>query len=234
MAETRVSSEYVEEDGRQLLAIRVTTKTLNIMNKIYPVDDFIESIVDPRTFLPLRFTKRLSEGRYRLHEVTTFDHKARTAHWKHLLKGDEKTFAIDADTRDLMSFMYFMRSQKLEPGKRYEFRVMADEKLYDLLVDARDMETLDIGNYSEIRALKLDPDAKFQGLFVRVGKLEVWSSDDPRCVCVRATARVPFIGTIRLLIDRVEGPGDDYWTHPGDTNYPQVSRAFLEDLSHAE
>lgn len=234
VAETRVTNGFFEENGRQLLAIRATTRTLNIMNKIYPVDDFLESVVDPVTFLPLRFTKRLSEGSYRLHEVTTFDHQARRAHWHHKLKGDQKDFAIDADTRDLLSFMFYMRSQKLEPGRRYDFRVMADEKLYDLIVESRDLETLEIGNFNGIRSLKLDPDAKFQGLFVRTGKLEVWASDDDRCLCVRATAKVPLIGTIRLLIDRVEGPGDDYWTHPGDTNYMQRLRFSREDLSHAQ
>lgn len=234
VAETRVTNGYFEENGRQLLAIRATTKTLNIMKRIYPVDDFLESVVDPVTFLPLRFTKRLSEGSYRLHEVTTFDHQARQAHWHHKLKGDQKDFAIDADTRDLLSFMFYMRSQKLEPGRRYDFRVMADEKLYDLIIESRDLETLEIGNFSGIRCLKFDPDAKFQGLFVRTGKLEVWASDDDRCLCVRATARVPLIGTIRLLIDRVEGPGDDYWTHPGDTNYVQRLRHTREDLSHAQ
>jgi len=88
----KITSEYIEEDGRELLAIRVTTHTRGIMSKIYPVDDFIESVVDPVTFLPIRFTKRLSEGRYRLHEITTFDHKARMAHWQHLLKNDSKDF----------------------------------------------------------------------------------------------------------------------------------------------
>jgi hypothetical protein len=229
VADTKVESEYIEEDGRELLAIRVTTRTRSVLSTFYPVDDFIESVVDPVTFLPIRFTKRLSEGRYRLHEITTFDHKKRRAHWHHLLRGDTQDFAIDADTRDLISYMFYVRSQKFEPGKHYDFRVMADEKLYDLLVEARWIETLTIGNYSKIRSLKLDPEAKFHGLFLRVGKLEVWISDDDRCLCVRATARAPIIGTIRLLIDRVEGPGDDYWTHPGNPDYPQKARKSAKD-----
>lgn len=229
VADTKVASEYIQEDGRELLAIRVTTKTRSLLSTFYPVDDFIESVVDPVTFLPLRFTKRLSEGRYRLHEITTFNHKTRMAHWHHLIRGDHQDFAIEADTRDLVSYMFYMRAQKFEPGQHYESRLMADEKLYDLLVDARNIEILDIGNYAKIRTVRLDPEAKFHGLFVRVGKLDVWVSDDERCLCVRAMAKAPVIGTIRLLIDRVEGPGDDYWTHPGDTNYPQIARKPMEN-----
>ncbi len=229
VAETRVVSEWIEEDGRPLVAIRLITRTRHVLSALYPVDDFLESVVDPVTFLPVRFTKRLSEGRYRLHEVTTFDHRRRVATWQHLLRGDRQDFAIDADTRDLISFMFYTRSRPFAPRTRYTFRVMADEKLYDLLVDARDLDVQELDGYGRVRTLKLDPEAKFHGLFVRVGKLEVWVSDDPRCLCVQALARVPVIGSIRLALDRVEGPGGDFWTHPGDPAYPQAPRRVSED-----
>ncbi len=93
------------ENGRRLLAIRARIQTVSVLDKIFPVDDFLESVVDPQTFLPLRFTRRLSEGPLPLHEVTTFDHAALQAHWKHLLrKGFEQDFAIEADTRDADQF----------------------------------------------------------------------------------------------------------------------------------
>jgi len=206
-------TEWVQEHGRALLAIRVRTRSTSILDKLFRVDDFMESIVDPVTFLPLRFTKRLSEGRYRLHEITTFDHQKKMAHWQHLLRDSHTDFAIDSDTRDLLSFMFFMRSQSWDEHKCYYFRVMADEKLYDLYVSSRGYEDVNIPGYGKVRSLKMQPEAAFQGLFVRVGRLEVWVSDDDRCILTKGTAIVPFpIGTIRVVIDRVEGPGDDVWS----------------------
>lgn len=212
---TRVNSEWIEKDGKDLLAIRVRTRSTPFFDRIYRVDDFIESIVDPVTFRPLSFTKNLSEGRYRLHEITTFDHKGGMAHWQHLLKDKSLDFAIESDTRDLLSFMYYMRSQKFEPGKTYHFRVMADEKLYDLDVIAKDIEKVSLRNFGKVESLRVEPKAKFQGLFVRAGKLQLWVSNDDRFLCTTATARVPF-GTIRAVLMKVEGPGDDFWSHPDD------------------
>lgn len=215
VAETKVINNlFEEEEGEEkriLLAIKVTTKSYALLDAIYPVNDFIESVVDPETFKPLRFAKRLSEGRYRLNEITTFDHENRIAHWKHLVKNDARDFAIEDDTRDLLSFMFFMRSRKFEPNRTYSYRLMADEKLYDLYVNTQNYAQLNISRFGVIRCLYIQPEAKFQGFFVRVGRLQVWISDDKRCLCVKATAKAPVIGTIKLLLDKVEGPGNDSW-----------------------
>lgn len=211
VGETKVYSEWVEEEGRALLAIRVVSHSKSILDKIFPVDDFIESVVDPNTFLPVRFTKRLSEGRYRLHEVTTFDHRAGTAHWKHLLKDKAHDFAIEADTRDIVSFMFYMRAQRFTENTNVPYRVMADEKLYDLEVNAKKWETVSLPVFGKIKAMRLEPEAKFQGLFVRVGKLVVWVSNDARNLCAQATAKVP-VGTVKATLMKVEGPGADDWS----------------------
>lgn len=206
-------TEWIREDGRDLLAIRVWTRSTRVLSKLFPVNDFLESVVDPVTFLPLRFSKNLSEGRYRLREVTTFDHQKKMAHWQHLLRDSHEDFAIEADTRDLLSFMFFRRSQVWDAHQSYYFRVMADEKLYDLYVTVNGYEDINLAGYGTVRSLKMTPEAAFQGLFVRVGRLEVWVSDDERCLLTKATAVVPFpIGTIRVVLNKVEGPGDDFWS----------------------
>lgn len=214
VAEARVWTEWVEEDGRDLLAIRVTITTGSIMSKIYPVKDFIESVVEPTTFLPLRFTRNLSEGRYRLHEVTTFDHHALKGHWKHLLKNNEETFAIEPDTRDFLSFMFAMRRTALEAGSNYTYRVMADEKLYDLTVEGLKIETIHLLNYGWVKSLKVEPKATFQGLITRTGRLFMWISLDARRLCTKASISVP-VASVKVLLQKVEGPGDDFWTNPG-------------------
>lgn len=215
VAETKVISKWIEEEEEEekriLLAITVTTKSYALLDAIYPVNDFIESVVDPDTFTPIRFSKRLSEGRYRLNEITTFDYEKRVAHWKHLIKNDARDFAIEDDTRDLLSFMYFMRSQRFEPNRTYNYRLMADEKLYDLYINTKDYVQLNIPKFGVVRCLYVQPEAKFQGFFVRVGKLQVWISDDKRCLCIKAVAKAPVVGTIKLLLDKIEGPGNDAW-----------------------
>jgi hypothetical protein len=90
---------------------------------------------------------------------------------------------------------------------------MADEKLYDLYINPTAYENVSLQGFGKVRSLKMIPEAAFQGLFVRAGRLEVWVSDDDRCLLTKGTAIAPFpIGTIRIVLGKVEGPGDDFWS----------------------
>lgn len=208
--ETRVTTEWVEHEGRTVLAIRFRTKGNKFIEKIYPVDDFIESLVDPATFLPIRFTKILNEGRHHSDEVTTFDFQNLTARWVNRAKGREKVFAIEPNTRDIVTFMYYLRSRELEPGDEYQYRVMADEKLYDLYLKVGSLDTMKFERFGKVKSVRVEPEAAFQGIFVRKGKLTMWVSKDPRRVCTRMMASIP-VANIRVNLDKVRGPGDDFW-----------------------
>lgn len=216
VARSRASSAWVEWNGQSLVAIRFETRSNKVLSTIYPVNDFIETLVDPETFLPVRFIKNLREGRHRYHEVTTFDRAGGTAHLRNLAKGKELTYAIDPDTRDLVSFMYGMRRQVFDVGSEQSFRVMADEKLYDLVVKALEQVSLKLKRYGKVDTVKLEPEAKFQGLFVRKGKMILWVTEDARRLIARASVKVP-VAHVHLVLDTVSGPGEDSWVNPAET-----------------
>jgi hypothetical protein len=210
VADSRVTTEWIEQDGRRLLAIRFRTQSNGFLKKIYPVNDFIESIVDPATFLPLRFTKTLNEGRYRTDEVTHFDHGSGVATWENRKNGKKKEFPIEADTRDIVTFMYYLRAQAFTPGQQAKFRVMADEKLYDLFFRVGPADEMKFEKFGKVRSVRIEPEAAFEGIFVRKGKLTIWVSEDPRRVCTRLMATTPF-ANVRVNLAEVLGPGDDFW-----------------------
>ena len=211
VAQVVATTEMDRLDGREVLALRMRTRTYSFFNKVFKVEDFHESLIDPETFLPIRYTKNLKEGRYRCHEVTTFDFVKKKAKYVHLLNGKNKTYAIDADTRDILSFMYFMRSKSLEENKNPTYRLMADEKIYDLILHTYGTDKIRLSGYDEkVPSLKMFPEAMFDGLFVRKGKATIWVSRDPRRLLTFAKIKVPF-GRARIKLQAVNGPGNDFW-----------------------
>lgn len=213
VAHSTATTEWIDRDGRRLLSIQFRTKSNKFLSKIYPVDDFLESIIDPVTFLPLEFTKRLNEGRYHCDELTVFDHAGGMAYWRSNLSDKKKEFAIESDTRDLISFMYKMRAEALTVGQNHSFQVMADEKIYDLSVKALKEEKVKLERYGPVASLKLEPTAAFQGLFVRKGKMIMWVSQDERRLMTQAKVDVP-VANVHIRLVAVEGPGDDFWRQP--------------------
>jgi len=197
--------------GREVLALRMRTKTAAFFNKIFKVDDVHESLIDLETFLPIRYTKNLKEGRYRCHEVTKFDFTEKKARYEHQTNGKKKEYDIDADTRDVLSFMYFMRSESLKENQKPRYRLMADEKIYDLVLHTYKVEKIRLPDYKEkVPSLKMYPEAMFDGLFVRKGKATLWVSLDSRKLLTFAKIKVPF-GRARIKLQSVRGPGDDFW-----------------------
>ncbi len=211
VAEIQAAAEMDTVDGREVLALRMRTRTYSFFDHVFKVDDFHESLVELSTFRPIRFTKNLKEGRYRCHEVTTFDFETMQAHYEHQTNGKRKTYDIDEKTRDILSFMYFMRSEPLQENSVSMYRVMADEKLYDLTLKTRAEDAISLAGYErKVLSLEMVPEAMFDGLFVSKGKATVWVSRDPRRLLTYAKIKVPF-GRARVKLKSVRGPGDDFW-----------------------
>jgi len=107
--------------------------------------------------------------------------------------------------------MYFMRSHTFEAGSKSSYRVMADEKIYDLVVKTKKSKDISLPHYDrEISSLQMEPEAKFDGLFVRKGKVTLWVSNDERKLLTYLKAKVLF-GRVRVKLHEVRGPGDDFW-----------------------
>lgn len=226
VGETRVTTEWIEEDGRLLILIRYRTRSNSFLDKIYRVDDTIEAAIDPATFLPVRFVKNLSEGKRRYDEVTVFDHAARKAFWTSRTKNQTKEFEIEADTRDLVTFMYFMRQHEFEPGEKAEFRVMADEKIYDVFVNAGSIDTMKMPGFGKVKSVRLTPEAAFEGLFVRKGKIVLWVSRDARRLATRVQATIP-VADIHINLTEVRGPGNDRWVRNRSSEPAATEQAKL-------
>jgi len=203
-------TEWTEFEGQKLLAIRLRTVSNKVVEKLYPVDDTIESLVSPDTFLPVRFSKDMSEGTHKYKEVTLFDRTNLVAHWESKLTGKKRQFIIEPATMDIPSLMYYLRTKPFSVGTQEHFRVQADEKIYDLWLNIQKKEKVDTPNHGKIDCIKVEPEAAFNGLFVRKGKLWVWVSDDQRRLASRIEASIPFANVSAVII-QVEGPGADFW-----------------------
>ena len=80
-------------------------------------------------------------------------------------------------------------------------------------VEALENEKLDLPAYGEVSSLVLRPTTTSAQLFSRKLPEMVWVSTDPRRLLLRIDARVA-IGSVHVVLNRVEGPGSDFWVKP--------------------
>ena len=205
-------------DDRWCIAIRFRTRTSGVAERLYPVDDNVVTYIDGKTLRPIRFVTKLSAGGQTRDEETVFDWENMKARYTRRRgegrEDDTKEYEIQDNTRDLVSFMYFMRSTEFEENAKYEYEVVVNDKLYELEVNSRGHENVNLKNYGRVRSLRMDPRASFDGVFVRRGEMVVWLADDERRILTKLEVDTPF-ASVKLLLRNVLGPGDDDWVKKG-------------------
>jgi len=210
VGETKITSEWVEEGGRKLIRIRLRTRTNRWMDKIHKIDDDVIATVEPGTLLPIKSVEMVHDKDKQAEETTTFDHAGRVAHWQSTLDGKTSNFVIEADTRDVVSFLYFMRSRTMKPGDEALVTVAAFQTLHQMRIRAEKVEKVDLDNYGEISCLVFRPEAVNASLFARKAPQQAWGSLDSRHLITKMDAKV-VIGTVHVTLYEVSGPGDDFW-----------------------
>lgn len=221
----RARADWIEVEGRRLLAISVEAESNGIVETLYPVKEFLQTLVEPVAFLPLAHEKQASEGRHKTHELTVFDPEAGEARYHSFLRDNGHAYPLPEGTRDMLSVMYwFRRSPLRDPGGKRAYELVTNEKLYELFVDALALETVKVGRYGKRECVKMEPTGKFEGMFVHKGRMFLWASRDKRYTLCAIDASVP-VADIHIKLKEVRGPGDDDWTAPPPEEKPKkVSR----------
>jgi hypothetical protein len=156
--------------------------------RLFPVNDQINSYVDAATLLPFRTELRLQENRRRNSWVVTADQDRGVA-----LFDDQTRLEIPVGTHDLISVLYALRSFDLTPPKRNAVSILINKRPRTLFISSLQRETIQIGS-QRIAATQLSlvtDDAKGDRFQIRL-----WVSADRRRLPLRLTANTP-LGSVR-------------------------------------
>jgi hypothetical protein len=188
-----LTTDWVDTGDRILLRITALARTTSLVRALFPVDDRVESIVDPATMLPVQYTQILNEGRKHRNDRIVFDHAAKRAVWRDDMSDKAHILLISEDTRDLLAFTYHMRSKAYDIGTREVTDVIVDEKLYELTLTGLKRQRVKIKGFKEkFSCLVVRPEAKFGEIFMRKGKINMWFTTDDRRLCAKIYAFLPF------------------------------------------
>ena len=195
------------------------------------MDDNIESIVDPKTFLPVKYSQKLDRSNWSTDEVTMFKHRMMTGHWQSLDDGTKKFFKISPKTRDILSFLYHMRRRKLLEHKQHDFPMMLDNGIGGAKVKTYGYESVRAGVFGKVKALRVEPELTYEKLVIEKGKLRMWICHKDRMICPKISIRAP-LANIRIVLHQVLGPGDDFWTKV-TAKKTRVKKDWLKRISPA-
>ena len=116
--------------------------------------------------------------------------------------GGAETLEIPPGTQDVISCLYFARSQlSFQPDASLTMNVFHDKKNRKLDVRVEEIETIS-GPWGEVEAARVLVVMPFQGLFLNQGNIRVWFTNDERRIPVRMKAKVIIGSIVADLVNR--------------------------------
>lgn len=198
--------EIVAMGDRSAYHIVVNVRSAPILDWIYKVRDTHHSFIDIKKLHSLRYEKILKEGRYRADEVMEYDQEHHTARYYSRKNQSRKEMLIPPDVQDQLSCGFWFRLQKLEPGTEIVIPVNADEKNWDLRVKVLEKTKIHSAPLGVVEALEIEPQIRFQGIFVKRGKIRGWIGLDERQIPLKMRVKIPVLGSITARLVEYQTP----------------------------
>ncbi|HEX6187897.1 MAG TPA: DUF3108 domain-containing protein [Pyrinomonadaceae bacterium] len=165
----------------------------------------VESVADALPFSVLRTKSTYKDKRTTINSEATFDTGAGKAVWTESerdQKPNATTLAINSPVHDVLTLIYFVRTQNLKPGQTFEVMMVDAGRSYRCVVNVvagKKMSTA-VGRVNTVR---VEP-AIFDGnREVRPrGTLAIWMTDDARHIPVKAQVKAQ-IGNVDINLKRL-------------------------------
>jgi hypothetical protein len=196
-------------NGRPCYHIVSEAWSNKFFSKFYKVEDRVESYTDVDGIFSWWFRKRQREGSYKADQEVTFD---QINHFALMKKdGTSDTMAVAPFVQDILSAMYFVRTQSLASGDSIFVDNHSDGKLYPLKIVVHGREKVNI-KAGKFNCLVVEPFLKTPGLFQQKGRVVVHLTDDARKIPVMMTSQIYVkafkLGTVVAELEKIEGvPG---------------------------
>lgn len=117
-------------NGKNVLYAIADTRSLPSIKKMfnYSLHDVMHVWMDPDTLLPLLVRKDIQEGSWQNKVTITIDQKKRTALYRDKRNRKGRIIRLKRPTLDILSMIYYIRSQKPKPGRTLEIDYLVDKK----------------------------------------------------------------------------------------------------------
>jgi hypothetical protein len=176
----------------------------------YAVDDEAVSIVDAAGGYSRFFKMAKNEGHIHQTERILFDYERGLAVYEQDGTGphrerSSKLVRMDGRVQDALSCLYYLRTLALSPGQAVVMPVHTAKRQWTLTVDILKREELDIPGFGKLATLRVEPDVKFPGIFVRKGRMSVWLEETTH-IPVLMLVDVPIGSVTVTLVDAENSP----------------------------
>jgi hypothetical protein len=166
----------------------------------------VESTADVEPFTVLRTNKIDEQGKRKRVLEAIYDHEKKKVMWyERSPNPGSGTHDFSEPIQDVLTVIYYLRTQKLEVGKSFEVPVTDGGRVFRMTVTALERKQIDTV-LGRVNAVRIEPALFGDNAAIQAkGKLSIWVTDDERRLPVKAQLKVD-LGTFDIKLKKVSYP----------------------------
>lgn len=193
-------TDLTDFEGHPCYHVNASAESNSVFDKIYPVRDTFESLMDVKDLRSWAFKKHLREGKFRRDQVVRKDHAAGKAYYH-----DGEVSELVPGSYDVLSAFYFVRTLSLNPDEEFYLDSHSDHKNYPIKVNVLGREQIEVPA-GKFPCVIVEPTLREGAFFKNEGSLRIWLTDDEQRMPVQMKSRIP-VGAITVVLYEYTRPG---------------------------
>ncbi|MEX1383602.1 DUF3108 domain-containing protein [Lutibacter sp.] len=183
-----------------------TGKSTGIVSLFFKVKDDYQTFIYKDNLKPYRFIRKIDEGGYTKDKEITFDYDTKQATVKNNKSNTETKHPINDEIQDILSSLYFLRSQKLNTlkvGDEIELPMFFDQEIHNFKLLFLGEEVIKT-KFGKVSSLAFRPMVQAGRVFKEQESVTVWISNDDNKIPLRIKASLA-VGSLRADLDAFKG-----------------------------
>ncbi len=199
--------EVNEKDykGKKVFYTKGTGWTSGMIKWFFEVDDTYESYFDMDTIKPYLFKRKIDEGGYKKHRITSFNYESKQAYIQDFTNQKDTSVAF-TNVQDMMSSFYFLRNietKNLKNGDEIALDMFMDSQVYPFKLRFLGKQVLKT-KFGKVNSLVFKPLVQSGRIFKEQESVTIWITDDANKIPIKMQASLA-VGSLRAELEKYKG-----------------------------
>ncbi len=194
-----------ELKGKKVFYTKGTGWTSGMIKWFFEVDDLYESYFDKDKVKPYLFRRKINEGGYKKHRITSFNYDTKKAYVQDFTEQKDTSVAF-TNVQDMLSSFYFLRNQdvsNLNEGDEIKLDMFLDSQVYPFKLRFLGKETINT-KFGKVKTLIFRPYVQSGRVFKAQESVTIWITDDANKIPIKMKASLA-VGSLRAELEAYKG-----------------------------
>lgn len=194
-----------ELNGKNVFYAKGKGWTTGMIKWFFEVKDLYESYFDQKETKPYLFKRKINEGGYKKHRITTFNYSSNKAYIQDFLAQNDTTVPF-VNVQDILSSFYYLRNKdvsNLQKGEDLKLDMFIDAQVYPFKLRYLGKEVVKT-KFGKIKTLVFRPFVQSGRVFKAEESVTLWITDDSNKIPIRVKAALA-VGSLRAELEAYQG-----------------------------